>query len=91
MIKISVSSPSPLTSYTGCGRGNTYVEVCADAVNDRLFYSDCGPFAFTTGCYVYTDTSYSPLVGYEYVFINGSTWDINNITGQITGLSILQC
>jgi hypothetical protein len=77
--------------FTGCGRGNTYEGVCADAVNDRLFYSDCGPFDFAVGCYVYVDTFPNPLIGYEYVFINGSTWDINNSTGQITGLSIIQC
>jgi len=89
----TTTTPSgpPLTSFTGCGRGNTYEGVCADAVNNRLFYSDCGPFDFAAGCYVYVDTSPNPLVGYEYVYINGSTWDINNSTGQITGLSILQC
>jgi hypothetical protein len=81
----------PLTTYTGCGRGNTYEGTCSDAGNNRTFYSDCGPFDFAVGCYVYVDTFPNPLVGYEYVFINGATWDINNSTGQITALSIIQC
>jgi hypothetical protein len=84
-------TPGPLTTYTGCGRGNTLSGVCDDAANNRTFYSDCGPFDFTTGCFVYVDTFPNPLTGYEYVFINGATWDINNSTGQITGLSSEQC
>ena len=84
-------TPVPLTTYTGCARGNTFGGVCADAENNRTFYSNCGPFDFTTGCFVYVNTSPNALTGYEYVFINGSTWDINNSTGQITGLSSDQC
>jgi hypothetical protein len=81
----------PLTLYTGCGRGNTIGNTCSDAANNRTFYSDCGPFDFGIGCTVYTDTSYTTLIGYEYVFINGATWDINNSTGVITALSSTQC
>jgi hypothetical protein len=84
-------TPLPLTSFTGCGRGNTLSGVCDDAANNRTFYSDCGPFDFAVGCYVYVDTFPNPLTGYEYVYINGATWDINNSTGQITALSSEQC
>jgi hypothetical protein len=81
----------PLTSFDYCGRGNTVVDACADAANARIFYSNCGPFDFTTGCYVYLNTSADPLIAFEYVYINGSLWTINNSTGQITGLSDPQC
>ena len=81
----------PLTTYTGCGRGNTLGGVCDDAANNRTFYSDCGPFDFAVGCYVYVDTFPNPLTGYDYVYINGATWDINNSTGQITAFSSVQC
>jgi hypothetical protein len=85
----------PLTTYTGCGRGNTVEAACSDAVNARTFYSNCGPFEFTTGCYVYLNTSADPLIAFDYVFIpdafEGSLWNINNSTGQITGLSDPQC
>jgi hypothetical protein len=77
--------------YTGCGRGNVDANTCADAVNNRIFYSDCGPFSFGTFCFVYVDTFPNPLVGYDYVYINDSLWTINNSTGQITGLATNQC
>ena len=80
-----------LTTFTGCGRGNEIQNTCADAVNDRIFYSDCGPFDFGEFCFVYTDLSGSPLIAFEYVFINDLLWEINNLTGQITGLSEIQC
>jgi hypothetical protein len=82
----------PLTLFDFCGRGNSVVDACADAAaNNRTFYSNCGPFDFTTGCYVYLNTSADPLIAFDYVYINGSLWTINNSTGQITGLSDPQC
>jgi|LakMenEpi03Aug12_release.lakeMendotaPanAssembly.Ray.scaffolds.fasta_scaffold51386_5 hypothetical protein len=74
----------PLTVYTGCGRSNTITGVCDDSTNaNRIFYSDCGPFDFGVNCFVYIDTSATPLQGYDYVYINSFTWQINNSTGRI--------
>jgi hypothetical protein len=94
MIKISVSSPPPpppLTSYEGCGRGSSISNACSDAGFNRLFYSDCGPFDLGVGCTVYVNTLYEPLIGYDYVYINGFVWNINNSTGMITGIAFEQC
>lgn len=81
----------PLTVYTGCGRSNTNSGVCADAVNNRIFYSNCGPFEIGGGCFVYVDTFPNPLIGYEYVLINGTTYTIDNSTGALTGFATEQC
>jgi hypothetical protein len=80
-----------LTSYTGSGYGNSEANACSDSTNNRTLYSDCGPFDFGVGCFVYVDTVPNPLIGYDYVFINGAVWDIDNSTGQITAYSSVQC
>ena len=75
----------PLTVYTGCGRSNTITGVCDDATTaNRTFYSNCGPFDIGLDCYVYVNTNASPLIGYDYVYINYLAYQINNSTGQIT-------
>jgi hypothetical protein len=84
-------TPSSLTTYTGCGRGATESSTCADAANNRTFYSDCNSFSFGIGCYVYVDTFPNPLTGYNFVQINGATWAINSSSGIITGLATEQC
>ena len=81
----------PLTVYTGCGRGNDPASVCNDVANNRIFYSNCGPFDIGIGCYVYVNTNASPLIAFELVYINGSDYTINNLTGQITGFSLTPC
>jgi hypothetical protein len=86
----TTAAPS-LTIYNDGGRGNTIGSTCSDAGNNRAFYSDCGPFDFGIGCTVYLNTFYDPLIGYEHVFINGGTWNINNSTGMITGYASEQC
>jgi len=81
---------STLTQYTDCGRGTTTSGACVDASNNRTFYSNCDSSSFGVGCLVYVDLS-NLLTGFNYVFMNGATWDINSSTGQITGLSSVQC
>ena len=79
-------------SYTGCGYSNSDTGVCFDASEyPKILYSNCGPFDFGVGCYVYVDLVPNPLIAYAYVQINGATWTINNSTGQITGLAYYQC
>jgi hypothetical protein len=84
-------TPVPLNLYNDCGRGSTAGNACSDAANNRPFYSDCGFFDFGVGCTVYVNLLYSPLVGYEYVFINGALWNINSSTGMITAYASEQC
>jgi hypothetical protein len=87
--------PGGLSQYDNSGRGNDVADACNDAlINNRTFYSDCDAGSFTTGCYIYTDTSLTPLTGFTRVFIGGAigaNYDINSVTGQITGLSSVQC
>jgi hypothetical protein len=84
-------TPLVLTTYTDCGRGTTIPATCFDATNSRTFYSNCASISFGIGCYVYIDTFGNPLTGYNFVFIAGSTWNINSSTGQITALAFEQC
>jgi hypothetical protein len=84
-------TPEMLYTYTGCGRGTTVPGTCFDVTNNRTFYSNCTPFDFTIGCAVYIDVFPNPLTGYDYVYINGSTWNINSSTGIITGFASEQC
>jgi len=88
-------TPTPtipsLTTYTGCGYGVNESATCLDAENNRTLYSDCNSLSFGAGCYVFVDTFPNPLTGYNFVQINGATWAINSITGQITGLAGEQC
>jgi hypothetical protein len=71
-------------TYTGCGRGNTFGEVCGDVfTGNRTFYSNIGPFDFAEGAYVYVDQYPNVLIGYDYVYINGAVWRIDNAQGYI--------
>jgi len=79
-------------TYTGCGRGNTIYGACSDATSaNRIFYSNIGPFDFAEGAYVYIDLYPNVLIGYDYVYINGSVWRINNAQGYIIELPEEQC
>jgi hypothetical protein len=84
--------PAGLNAFTGCGRGTSGASVCNDAsANNRTLYSDCDSGTFGVGCFVYVDTFPNALTGYDYVFMNGATWDINSSTGMVTGYSSEQC
>jgi len=83
--------PPPLTLFQGSGRGNSPESACNDTVNVRNFYSNCGPFDLGNGCIIYVDTFPNPLVGYDYVVLNGSTYTISSGNGQITGFAPEQC
>lgn len=80
-------------TYTGCGRGNSISDACNDATNSggRIFYSNIGPFDFAEGAYVYIDLYPRVLFGYDYVFINGAVWRINNSLGYIIEYPFEQC
>lgn len=90
---VTGTSSNPTTvEYTDGGAGSTVGEACNDAVNNRTYYSDCPTQSFGTGCYVYLDSFGStPLTGYNFVYINGATWDISPVTGLITAYSTVQC
>ncbi len=76
--------------FSNSGFGATEGEACADAsTNARTFLSDCS--SITVGCYIYYPNITIPLVGYDKVYTDGANYDINSATGQITGLSLIQC
>jgi hypothetical protein len=84
--------PAGLNAFTGCGRGTSEASACNDAsANNRTLYSDCDSGTFGVGCFVYVDTFPNALTGYDYVFMNGATWDINSSTGVVTTYSSEQC
>lgn len=83
---------SPLTAYTGCGYGGSVSSTCSDATyNNRTLYADCSIIEFDVGCTVYLNQYPVPLTGYQFVQINGATWELNTNSGVITGLSEEQC
>ena len=82
----------PLTQFNNCGRGDTVGESCSDAVNNaRTFFSDCNNTTFGVGCFVYSDSGGTPLIGFSNVFMNLSNWDVNPSTGVVTASSSTQC
>jgi hypothetical protein len=82
---------SILNSYGGCGYGETIDQAANDAIlNNRTLYSNCNSLSFYPLCYVYTDSNRTPLVGFSFVFINGSTYSINQLNGIITGYTSVQ-
>lgn len=83
--------PAGLNAFTGCGRGTSESSACNDTINNITFYSDCDSGTFGVGCFVYVDTFPNALTGYDYVFMNGATWDINSSTGVVTAYSSDQC
>jgi hypothetical protein len=91
---ITPSTLPPITiyTYTGCGYGLTVSEACSDSANNRTLYSDCSTFAFGIGCTIYVDSGgNTPLTSYTNVFMNGATWDVNQLTGVVTAYSSIQC
>jgi hypothetical protein len=77
---------SILNSYIGSGYGDTISGAGNDAtLNNRTLYSDCNSLSFGPLCFVYTDSNRTPLTGFNFVFINGSTYSINPSNGVISG------
>jgi len=87
----TATPPPSVYEYTGCGRGTSAANACSDAANNRTLYSGCDSGTFGVGCVVYVDTFPNPLTGYNNVFMNGATWDINSSTGAVTAYSSEQC
>ena len=82
---------SILNSYGGCGYGETIDQAANDAIlNNRTLYSNCNSLSFYPLCYVYTDSNRTPLVGFNFVFINGATYSINQLNGIISGYTSVQ-
>jgi hypothetical protein len=77
---------SILNSYGNCGYGETISAAVNDSmINNRTLYSDCNSLSFASLCSVYTDLNITPLTGFSFVFINGSTYSINPVNGIIIG------
>jgi hypothetical protein len=87
----TTTPPPSVNEFTGCGYGTTGGGACGDATNNRTLYSNCTTGTFGVGCNIYSDTFPNPLVGYSFVFMNGSLWDVNSSTGVVTASSSEQC
>jgi hypothetical protein len=94
---VSTPEPTPtatesvtLNSYANSGRGNNPASACGDS---RTLWSNCSPFdTFGPSCIVYEDSAGNiPLLGFNYVHINGATYDMNSSTGAILFPSSEQC
>ena len=83
----STPTPLPITPYYNSGYGFTPEGACNDVINNRTLFSNCDSIEFEIGCTVYVDTFPNALIGYNYVFINTSLWNINPATGEITGFA----
>jgi hypothetical protein len=88
----TTTTTSGITQFNNCGRGNTVGESCSDAVdNARTFFSNCDNSTFGVGCFVYVNSSGTPLIGFSNVFMNLANWDVNPSTGVVTASSSTQC
>ena len=78
----------PIYTYVFCGYGNTANDAFYDAqLNNRTLYSNCNSLSLGTLCSVYTDEQRTPLSGYEYVYMNGLTYEIRPASGIIITIS----
>ena len=85
------SGGQTIFEFGDSGKGQTIGGACSDYPNSTL-YSDCDSLTFGTGCTVYTDAGgTSPLTGFPFIFMNFANWDVNTITGVVTGPSSIQC
>ncbi len=85
------SGGQTIFEFGDSGKGQTIGGACNDYPNSTL-YSDCDSFSFGTGCTVYTDAGgTSPLTGFPFIFMNFANWDVNTVTGVVTGPSSQQC
>jgi hypothetical protein len=73
------------------GRGMTSEEACDDSINCREYYSTCSKTDFGVGCYIYVDMNGTPLTGYPYVWIESVMYEVDPLTGQVTGISSTLC
>jgi hypothetical protein len=82
---------SILNSYDGCGYGETISAAVNDAnLNNRTLYSDCNSLSLYPLCFIYTDSNRTPLTGFSFVYINGSTFSINPQNGIIAAYTAEQ-
>lgn len=81
------------------GFGTSQLEACQSASqNTNFVWSNVGPNGVSIGAQLYTippriqnDYQGIPLTTYRYVVINGVTWEVDEFTGVVTGLSNVQC
>jgi len=81
------------------GFGTSQLQACQNASQNTSFvWSNAGPNGVSVGAQMYTipprpQNNYEgiPLTTYTYIVVNGVTWDIDPVTGVITGLSNVQC
>lgn len=89
----TTTTSAPRYPFTGSGYSNiNETDACSDAVaNNRTLTSDCAVIA--PGCTIFTNPlGTNPLLGNAYVLIGGQgNFDLDPLTGVVTGVSAIQC
>lgn len=76
-----------LTRFDSAGIGP---EACSNQT--QTVYSNCNGSSFGVNCTLYSGNSTSlPLTGVSQVFVNFTLYDVDPITGVVTGVSAVQC
>ncbi len=80
---------TPSFLFPNSGFGMTESQACSDSViNPKNFYSNCSTISL--GCYIYYPNPITLLIGYDKIKMD-QNYDIDSLTGQITGISGIQC
>lgn len=89
----TTTTSAPRYPFTGSGYSNiSENDACSDAIaNNRTLVSDCAVIA--PGCTIFTNPlGTNPLLGNAYVLIGGQgNFDLDPLTGVVTGVSAIQC
>ena len=89
----TTTTSAPRYAFSGSGYSNVNENgACSDAIlNNRTLTSDCA--VITVGCVIFVNAlGTNPLLGNSYVLIGGSgNFDLDPLTGVVTGVSAIQC
>ena len=89
----TTTTAAPVYAFTGSGYSNVNEnDACSDAIaNNRTLPSDCA--TIIAGCVIFTNPlGTNPLLGNSYVLIGGQgNFDVDPLTGVVTGASAIQC
>lgn len=89
----TTTTAAPRYPFTGSGYSNiSENDACSDAIaNNRTLVSDCAVIA--PGCVIFTNPlGTNPLLGESFVLIGGQgNFDVDPLTGVVTGVSAIQC
>ena len=89
----TTTTSTPLYEFPGSGYSDVDENgACSDAIlNNRTLISDCA--VIIVGCAIFINPAgTNPLLGNSYVLLGGSgNFDLDPLTGIVTGVSAIQC